>query len=117
MPEFLALSDASMVLLKRSDLFKTVIPSKIFEAMSMERPVILGVQGECEEIIRQAECGICIEPENAEALADAVVKLQADRQLSRRLGENGRRCVVQNYSRDVLATRYINILSSLGGSN
>lgn len=42
MPLFLAASDACMVLLRRDDLFKTVIPSKIFEAMAMEQPIIMG---------------------------------------------------------------------------
>jgi glycosyltransferase involved in cell wall biosynthesis len=45
MPEIMAASDASLVLLKKTDLFKTVIPSKIFEAMAMERPIVLGVEG------------------------------------------------------------------------
>ena len=115
-PEYLSLSDACIVLLKKSELFKTVIPSKIFEAMAMERPVILGVEGESEEIIRQAECGICIEPENAKALANAVLMLHRDRELSRKLGENGRKCVAQYYDRDVLAERYLHILSTCGGT-
>ena len=50
-PEFLAASDACMVLLKKDNLFKTVIPSKIFEPMAMERPLILGVEGESKEIV------------------------------------------------------------------
>lgn len=112
MPDYLALSDVCVVLLKKSDLFKTVIPSKIFESMAMERAIILGVEGESEEIIRQADCGICIEPENAQALADAVLRLHMDRELSRRLGTNGRRCVVEKYSRGILAQRYMDILSS-----
>ncbi len=113
MPAFLAASDACMVLLKRQDLFKTVIPSKMFEAMAMERPVILGVEGESRAIIEAARCGVCIEPENAEQLADAVRRMSGDPGLARELGRNGRQWTVDRYSRDHLATKYLEILQSL----
>ncbi|MDI6722978.1 MAG: glycosyltransferase family 4 protein, partial [Candidatus Aenigmarchaeota archaeon] len=90
MPEFLALSDVNMVLLRKNDLFKTVIPSKIFESMAMERPIILGVEGESKEIIEEAEAGICIEPESENQLAEAVLKLYNDSALMGKLGKNGR---------------------------
>ncbi|MCG2758021.1 MAG: glycosyltransferase, partial [Desulfobacteraceae bacterium] len=93
MPEFLAASDACMILLKKSDLFKTVIPSKIFETMAMERPIILGVEGESREIIEKAKSGLCIEPENHQQLAEAVLRLYNDPELSESLGRNGRQFV------------------------
>ena len=110
MPEFLALSDACMVLLKKRDIFKTVIPSKIFESMGMERPVILGVAGESKGIIEEADCGICIEPENPQQLADAVLKLFNDPGLAARMGRNGRRRVIAAYNRETLAGIYLGIL-------
>jgi glycosyltransferase involved in cell wall biosynthesis len=93
MPALWAITDVSLVLLKRSDLFKTVIPSKIFESMAMRRPLVLGVEGEAKEIIERAEAGICIEPENAGQLAQAVMRLHDDRTLAARCGQNGRRHV------------------------
>jgi glycosyltransferase involved in cell wall biosynthesis len=57
MPEIIAASDVNLVLLKKADLFKTVIPSKIFEAMAMERPLILGVEGESKAIIEKRIAG------------------------------------------------------------
>ncbi|MGO9018932.1 MAG: glycosyltransferase family 4 protein [Syntrophobacteraceae bacterium] len=109
-PGFLALSDACMVLLKKKDIFETVIPSKIFEAMGMERPVILGVAGESKGIIEEADCGICIEPENPQQLADAVLKLFNDPGLAARMGRNGRRRVIAAYNRETLAGIYLDIL-------
>ncbi len=110
MPEFLALSDACMILLKKRDLFKMVIPSKIFEAMGMERPVILGVAGESQGIVEEADCGICIEPENPQQLADAVLKLFNDPELAAGMGRNGRRRVIAAYNREALAGTYLGIL-------
>jgi len=110
MASFLAASDACMVLLKKDDLFKTVIPSKIFEAMAMERPIIMGVQGESLAIVEAAGCGVAIEPENENDLVGAVLQLCEDRALSERLGKRGRRFVEKNYSREVLAANYLQVL-------
>ena len=113
MPYLWALSDVSLVLLKKSDLFKTVIPSKIFESMAMERPIILGVEGESAEIIKAADAGFCIEPENSHELAERVLELYRSRDLCARLGENGRRHVEAKYDRTVLARKYESFISSL----
>lgn len=113
MPEFLAASDVCMVLLKKSDLFKTVIPSKIFEAMAMELPLILGVEGESREIIEEANCGLCIEPENHHQLAEAVLRLYNNPELSERLSRNGRRFVKNNFDREKLAETYLRILQKV----
>ncbi|MFC4346748.1 glycosyltransferase family 4 protein [Kordiimonas lipolytica] len=64
--------DLAIIHLRRSDLFTTVIPSKLFECMGMGIPIILGVEGESAEIVRQAGAGITIEPENAKQLADQI---------------------------------------------
>jgi glycosyltransferase involved in cell wall biosynthesis len=96
----------SIVHLKRSPVFTTVIPSKIFESMAMEKPVLIGVEGESAEIIAKAGAGICIEPENAPQLADAVLKLARDPAALRSMGAMGRTFVMENFDRHRLAMRY-----------
>ena len=110
-PEILSASDACMVLLRKTDLFKTVIPSKIFEAMAMERPIVLGVEGESADIVREASCGVCIEPENSRQLADTVLGLAEDPERAETLGKNGGAFVRTHYNRDDLAMRYLDVLS------
>ena len=111
MPAVLAASDACLVHLRRTDLFKSVIPSKIFEAMAMERPIILGVEGESKGIIEAGNCGLCIDPENAREMADAVLRLKTDSQLAETLGKNGRRFVAEAFDRDKLAAKYIEVIA------
>ncbi len=111
-PEFLAASDACMVLLKKSDLFKTVIPSKIFEAMAMARPIILGVDGESRSIIEDSGSGVFIEPENAEQLRDAVIKMRNDATWAETLGNTGAQFVRRHYDRNQLAQHYLNVLQA-----
>ena len=110
MPEFWSLSSVSLVLLKKSALFKTVLPSKIFESMAMVRPVILGVEGESAELVMSAGGGICIEPESSKDLAIQVLKLYRDPTLREELGSSGRRYVLEHFDRQVLAKRFADVM-------
>ena len=112
-PELLAASDVCLVLLKNQALFETVIPSKIFEAMAMARPLVLGVGGESRKIVEGGGCGVCIEPENAQQLAEAVTILAADPTRTETLGRAGRKFVSERYNRDVLAAEYLAVIVSV----
>lgn len=113
MPDLWAISDISLVLLRRSDLFRTVIPSKIFEAMGMARPIVIGVEGEAKELVEAAGAGIAIPPEDAGALAAIVTRLADDAAERRRLGISGRAYVETNFDRTVLARRYLDVMKAL----
>jgi glycosyltransferase involved in cell wall biosynthesis len=115
MREYWALSDISLVLLKKSDLFKTVIPSKIFESMAMAKPIILGVEGESADILREAKAGICIEPEDADDLAARVLELFQDPEQCRQLGGNGRQHVMVHFDRTALARKLAYVIEAVGG--
>jgi glycosyltransferase involved in cell wall biosynthesis len=84
--------------------------------MSCGRPVILGVEGQAQRILEEAQAGICIEPENAAELAAAIVRLARDGQLRETLGRNGRRHVVQHFSRSRKAAFYLEVLEGLLGT-
>ena len=103
-------SDASLVLLKKLDLFQTVIPSKIFESMAMGKPIVLGVQGEVKDIIEEAGCGICIQPEDAGELAQAICRLADDPGLQHALGDSGEAYVKRHFDRAQLAQQYEQLL-------
>jgi glycosyltransferase involved in cell wall biosynthesis len=110
MPELWSLSNVSLVLLKKSELFKTVLPSKIFESLAMGKPVILGVEGESADLVTSSGGGICIPPEDAKELAGQVLKLQGDPALCRKLGSSGRGYVTAHFDRQVLARRYTDVM-------
>ncbi len=114
MRELWALSNVSLVLLKKSDLFKTVIPSKIFESLAMAKPIILGVEGESAELIQAAQAGICIQPEQADELAACVLELSENPELCRQLGKNGRKYVIEHFDRTVLARKLTSVIETVG---
>jgi glycosyltransferase involved in cell wall biosynthesis len=109
-PAYISASDVCLVLLKKADVFKTVIPTKMLEFMSCARPVILGVDGQARSILEEARGGLVIEPENADSLANAIQYLAANRELARELGHNGREHIVRKFSRSHTAERYIRVL-------
>jgi glycosyltransferase involved in cell wall biosynthesis len=113
MPEFLAATDACLVHLTRTDLFKTVLPSKIFEAAAMRKPIVLGVEGFAAELLNEAGAGLCIEPENEGELLAAVERLAADRTLARNLGDAGYERIARRYTYDRLAAEYAALLAAL----
>lgn len=112
-PAFISASDACLVLLKKTDVFKTVIPTKMLEFMACARPVILAVQGQAQRIVEDSGAGLVIEPENANALVSAIDRLAADPDLARALGHKGRAHIVQNFSRASTAQKYIRVLELL----
>lgn len=112
-PALISASDACLVLLKKTDIFKTVIPTKMLEFMACARPVVLGVEGEAQKIIEDAGAGLAIEPENANALVSAIHQLSADCEWARALGDKGRTYIVKNFSRASSAQKYIRVLESM----
>jgi glycosyltransferase involved in cell wall biosynthesis len=113
MPALWGLADVGLVLLRKSDVFKMVIPSKIFEAMGAGRPIVLGVEGEAREIVERAGCGIPVEPEHPEQLAAAVQYLAERPELACAMGAKGLACVAREYDRRVLAARLADVFAEL----
>jgi colanic acid biosynthesis glycosyl transferase WcaI len=112
-PHYIAASDACLVLLKKSEVFETVIPTKMLEFMSCAKPVILGVGGQAREIVERSRAGICIEPENADQLCDAILQLRKQDWLRESLGRNGREYIIRNLSRERTADEYLQVLNEV----
>ena len=73
--KYISISDVGLVNLKKSDTFKNVIPSKIFELVGMHKPILLGVEGESKEIIESYNVGLAFEPENIDDFIDKIQQL------------------------------------------
>lgn len=115
MPDLLNLAYASIIPLKRLDLFKSALPSKMFESMATAKPIVASLWGEAAELIESARCGLVVTPEDPEALREAVEKLAEDPSLARELGDNGRQYVAAHFDRRVIAARFIELLSETAG--
>ena len=95
--------------LKNSLLFKTVIPSKIFEAMGMGVPIIHGVKGESSEIIKNRNVGLLFQPEDPMDLFNKIIYLTENTDLRKKFSINGINAS-KNFYRRNLAIKMLNIL-------
>ncbi len=109
-----SLLDLSIIHLRKSDLFKTVIPSKLFECMGMGIPVLHGVEGESAEIVAREGCGVLFEPENSDALLKAMLKLADDPQLYDEMRQKAVEAAPK-YDRKLLAQKMLKILEEVAG--
>lgn len=107
---FYALADVCLVPLRNIPLFETFIPSKMFEIMAMERPIIGSVRGEAADILQRSKGAIVVEPEDSKAIAEAILHLFKNKERALEMGKRGRKFVVENYSRYALAKEYLEII-------
>ncbi|MGH7146794.1 MAG: sugar transferase [Nitrospiraceae bacterium] len=112
-PAFINMSDICLVLLRRAELFATVLPSKMLEFMACGRPVVLGVDGQARKILDEAQAGIYVLPGDPAALTQALLDLHRDSSLRARLGENGRAFIVKHFAREEKALEYLHVLERL----
>lgn len=109
---YLSITDVALVPLKKSDTFKTVIPSKIFENAAMAKPILLGVEGESQAIIEKYKAGLCFEPENRSDFLRQLERLATDAELYQTLQGNCA-ALATDYDRSVLAKNMLKILTSV----
>jgi glycosyltransferase involved in cell wall biosynthesis len=101
--------DASIIHLRKSELFTTVIPSKMFECMGMAIPILHGVEGESAEIVIKHEIGLTFEPENHLALVQRLLVLHDDWEVRERLSRNGP-LAARQYDRKALAGKMLAVI-------
>ncbi len=102
----IASADACLVHLRGTGLFGTVIPSKIFEIMQANVPIIMGVRGEARDIVLNAGAGVAMSADDAGSLVNCLADVAANPGKYQR----GREFVARCYNRDELALRMLEVL-------
>jgi glycosyltransferase involved in cell wall biosynthesis len=108
MPAIISCCDAFLVHLRGAELFSTVLPSKIFEAMALEVPIICGVRGQAQEIVCESGAGIAMTPDIAEELLDRMDIIRA----AGRSAFAAKRYLERNFDRETLAFEMLEILKA-----
>jgi colanic acid biosynthesis glycosyl transferase WcaI len=116
-PSVLAAADMNLVTLNRQAAMASV-PSKLFKMMASGRPVLaITIEGnEVHRLIRDSECGLCVPPDDPERLAEALRYAAAHPDEMDRMGKNGRRHLVESYSRKDSVGKIESILEKAAGS-
>lgn len=111
-PRYWSLLDVSIIHLRKTELFTSVIPSKLFECMGMGIPVLHGVAGESAAIVQTEQVGEVFESDNAQLLVDALLRLRADETRFKSYQANGL-SAAKRYDRKQLAANMLKILQGV----
>lgn len=109
---YISILDLSLINLKKSPLFETVIPSKIFENAGMQIPIIMGVEGEAQQIVEGYGAGLCFEPENEDDFVKKLSQLLEDETLYSSC-KSGCERLSEDFDRKKLATDMLKILEEV----
>lgn len=110
--KYISLFDVMIIPLIKNELFRMTIPSKLYEAMSAEIPVLLSVDGEARKIVETSDCGYFVEPENSIMLAEKIKYCFSNQAEIISKGENGRKYSLQNFDREKVVNDFYNKLNS-----
>jgi len=112
-PAYVSAADLCLVMLKKTELFKTVVPTKLLEYMACARPVIVAVDGQSRLLVEEAHAGTFVPPEDSQALVRAICELERDRAKRDEMGASGREYIVAKLSREKTARDYVEVLEKL----
>ncbi len=105
-----SIASVALVPLRNVEIFKTFIPSKMFELMAAGLPIVASVEGEAREILDRSGGARVVAPEDSEAIAREIRVLHADPELRARMAAEGRTFVSGQFTRTQLAARYEEII-------
>jgi glycosyltransferase involved in cell wall biosynthesis len=111
-PEFYNSSDLCLIPLKNIELFKTFIPSKMFEIMACGVPIVASLEGEAAQILEDSKAALVVQPDDPDEIAAAIQELINDKEKYNHMKANGPKFVEKNYSRNKLAERYLELINN-----
>jgi glycosyltransferase involved in cell wall biosynthesis len=108
MPSVVKSIDVALVPLKNLPLFQGAIPSKVFEALAMKKPILLGVDGEARKhFITNAQAGLFFKPEDVTDLVNQIRFLSDNKSQLLEMGENARKYVSEFFNRNNIAETFL----------
>ena len=110
---FYSIADILCVPLRKIKLFDSFIPSKIFEIMAMEKPIIASLSGEAAKILSRSKASLVCDPEDEEKILDNILFLYSNRERLENLGKKGRKYVANYFDRRILSKKYEKIFNSI----
>ncbi|MDD3012594.1 MAG: glycosyltransferase family 4 protein [Candidatus Gastranaerophilales bacterium] len=112
-PNILASSDVCHISLGEGKLFEMFLPIKAFDYMAASRPIIGAIpKSEISEIIKKAECGICVKPNDPESLAQAILEMYKNKDKLVKMGINARKYAEEHFDRAQITNNYIEIINN-----
>jgi glycosyltransferase involved in cell wall biosynthesis len=115
MAAFFSAADVCLVPLRKLDVFKGVLPTKMFDSWACRTPTLINVDGEAREVLESVGAGVFVEPENPQVLADALRRLRSAPEQLERMGSAGYEAVHERYSLQASSRQLEGILRAAAG--
>jgi glycosyltransferase involved in cell wall biosynthesis len=112
-PDYLSAADVALIPLRKLEIFKGALPSKIFDAWACDLPVIISINGEARRIVEAAGGGIYVPPEDVEALKRGILVLIEDTIGRKQMGAKGREFTERYFTRKAMAEKLTQILNTI----
>ncbi|MBN1777464.1 MAG: glycosyltransferase family 4 protein [Clostridiales bacterium] len=114
MPKFFAMADALLVSMRGEEYVSFTLPGKVQSYMAAGKPILGSISGEAEDIIREAQCGLCAPSDDPKAFAEIVMKFTADERRGG-MGKNARRYYETHFAKQGLMDTLERMLKELAG--
>ena len=114
-PSYYYSVDAILVCLRKSKTFKSTIPSKIFEACALRRPIILGVEGEASELVKKYKAGVTFIPQNFASFRESILKIK-NKEIYQKC-QIGGAILAQDFNRKRLASKMLRVIIDVNKKN
>lgn len=111
--KYILASDVGASVLKKADAFKTVYSNKTFDYMSCKKPILMVIDGVSRQLIEEANAGLYVEPENPADFAEKIRYYIRNSNMLSVHGNNGYQYAINNFDRNFLASRYIDIIAGI----
>ena len=112
-PALYRTADVVLVPLRAVPLFRSFIPSKMFEILACGRPILASLEGEAAEILRASGAALVVPPEDVAAITAGLLRLADEPSLRTDLASHGHAYVARLFDRRLLASRYIEVLEAV----
>lgn len=102
------------IIISKPGVGENSVPSKTWSIMSASRPVLANFdENEIKTILSENECGVFTKAGDKQAFTDAILELYRNREMCQKYGENGRRFVMENLTREIGTQKYVDVIKSV----
>ncbi|HMN12543.1 MAG TPA: glycosyltransferase family 4 protein, partial [Bellilinea sp.] len=116
MGDVLGMADCCLAILKNIPMYRLTYPNKVFDYMAAGKPVILCIGGVIADLVEREGAGVMVPPGDPTALADAITKLQYNKDELSKMGESGKSAILREFNRESIANKLLRIVESLVGT-
>ena len=110
--EIVNFCDVSLVTFSNLPILATNSPNKLFDSLSAGKPIIVNSPGWTKNLVETYECGIFVEPENHQDLADKILYLKNNPDLAKKMGKNSRRLAETKYDKSILCAKFADMIDA-----